>query len=308
MNMNDIMVNKHDELKYLILIKENYWQYKLKSNFFLRWKKSTIINENSIKENDCFENSIRFNYNLFKSMNSLDGYPSLKKVNNNNISRSIFRYNDENSIENNYIIEKEEVNSINIWNNNTKPCKNTNFCLNGNFNKKEIAQIFKEENFNLKIKGLPKIKKPYQENMNEMNIINFQINYITKSKDMAKENPLNDKKRNYYNLLRIIKNQELEIINKHTIKIEKAEIIENGLINGNELIFQNFETKENNNQFIRNKNKKIKNIRDKNVNTIEKSNNNKRYEDNKFIINLLLLIFLILLTTAIINELNIDKF
>ena len=65
------MINKHDELKYLILMKENFRKYKIKTNYFQRWKKLTLINENSIKENNSFENNNKINYSLFKSMNNI---------------------------------------------------------------------------------------------------------------------------------------------------------------------------------------------------------------------------------------------
>ena len=82
MNMNDTTVNNNDELKYFILMKENYRKYKIKTNFFQRWKRALNLNENSIKENDSFENNNSLmNYNLFKSVNSLSGFHKLKLIN-----------------------------------------------------------------------------------------------------------------------------------------------------------------------------------------------------------------------------------
>ena len=73
MNMNDTTVNNNDELKYFILMKENYRKYKIKTNFFQRWKRALNLNENSIKDDESVDNnnSSIMNYNLFKSVNSL---------------------------------------------------------------------------------------------------------------------------------------------------------------------------------------------------------------------------------------------
>ena len=112
------MVNKHDELKYLILTKENYRNYKIKSNYFQKWKKLSGIN-NSIKEIYEFDINNKINYNLFKGMNSLSGYPKLNSINIKYRKKSIHRYdyeeeiNEINEASNDYIVLNPKTN-INI--------------------------------------------------------------------------------------------------------------------------------------------------------------------------------------------------
>ena len=303
MNMNDIMVNKHDELKYLVLMKENFRKYKLKTNYFLRWKKIALVNEDSIKENDGFENNVRLNYNLFKSVNSFSGYPSLKKININNRNISMYRYNSD-SFENDYIYKEKNSNIINNWKNNLIACKINEFYLTGNFNTIKTKKIFKNENFNFNIKGFSKIKNSIHEENKELKIDNFRLNYINHNNN---KNIFNNKTNNYNKILRIIKGKELEIINKNNEENKKFKIIENGLNNGQEHTLQNFEINENDEQILRNKNKNNKSIKNK-INDLENPSNNKNNEDNKFVINLLLVIIIILLVSMIINGINIDNF
>ena len=154
MSLNDITIDKNDELKYLILMKENFRKYKLKTNYFFRWKKSTSFNENSIniKENDSFDNNnIRLNYGLFKSMNSLSCYPKLRKISINIRSNSLYRYNSLNNIDNESLDTKKS-NIINSWENNLKACKNNNFCFIRNSNKNN-DKSFKINKFNINNQG-----------------------------------------------------------------------------------------------------------------------------------------------------------
>jgi len=303
MNMNDIMVNKHDELKYLVLMKENFRKYKLKTNYFLRWKKSALINENSIKENDGFENSFRLNYNLFKSVNSLSGYPSLKKININSRNISMLRYNSD-SIENDHIYKEKNTNLINDWKNNLESCKNNDFYLSGNFNKIKMMKRFKTEKFDFNIKGLSKLKNLIPGENKELKIGNFSLNYISHNN---KKNILNNKTSNYNKILRIIRSKELKIVNKYNEENKKFKMIENGLNSEQGHIYQNFEINENNEQILRNKNKNIKSIKNK-TNDLKNSTDNKNNGDNKFVVNLLLVIIVILLLSIIINGINIDNF
>ena len=41
-NMNDLALNKHDELKFLILMREELFKYKLKMYVFNKWKNRRI--------------------------------------------------------------------------------------------------------------------------------------------------------------------------------------------------------------------------------------------------------------------------
>ena len=44
MNMNELAENKNDELKYLILMREEFLKYKLKLYFYLKWKCRVLYN------------------------------------------------------------------------------------------------------------------------------------------------------------------------------------------------------------------------------------------------------------------------
>lgn len=284
MNMNDTTVNNNDELKYFILMKENYRKYKIKTNFFQRWKRALNLNENSIKENDSFENNNSLmNYNLFKSVNSLSGFHKLKLINSYNINdknRSFMRYQSENQIENEYK-ENGKTDIFNNWKDDIKICKNNNIELIGNYNK-NIEKEFKKENFNIFLRGSNKINNSISDNKNNL---------------------FNDMTKFYKDILRITKNKELKIINSFSEGNKEFKIIENGL-NNVQQIKQNFEIHEKNND-IMNKNKKIKNIKIKDDRSCNGNNINK---GNKFMENILLMLFLILLGAFIINELNIDNF
>ena len=282
MNMNDNMLNKNNELKYFILMKENYRKYKIKTNYFQRWKKTINLNENSIKDDDSLDNSSSImNYNLFKSVNGLSGFHKLKLFNINNKNRSLMRYESENKIENEYI-EKSKTNIFNNWENDIKICKNINIYLIGHFNKNKEKE-FKEEKFNIVLKGCQKIQNQVHD----------------RKKDL-----LNDKNKFFNGILRITKNKELKVINNINKNNKKIKIIENGLNNVQTQINQNFEIHEKNNNEM-DKFKKIRNIKIKDE---KKYNSNKKYEENKYVVNLLIVFFLILLGTFIINALNIDNF
>ena len=282
MNMNDNMLNKNNELKYFILMKENYRKYKIKTNYFQRWKKTINLNENSIKDDDSLDNSSSImNYNLFKSVNGLSGFHKLKLFNINNKNRSLMRYESENKIENEYI-EKSKTNIFNNWENDIKICKNINIYLIGNYNKNKEKE-FKEEKFNIVLKGCQKIQNQVHD----------------RKKDL-----LNDKNKFFNGILRIIKNKELKVINNINKNNKKIKIIENGLNNVQTQINQNFEIHEKNN----NEMDKIEKIRNIKIKDEKKYNSNKKYEENKYVVNLLIVFFLILLGTFIINALNIDNF
>ena len=302
MNMNDIVVNKRDELKYLILMKENFRKYKLKTNYFLKWKKSVSINENSIniQGNDSFENNIRMNYNLFKSMNNLSSYPKLKAININRRSNSLFRYNNNESYYENESIEKRNIKKVNNWKNSLIVYKNKSFKLVGSFNKNKIQNLEIEEyHFNINRalkKDLDNIK-----NNKELNISKLEIEFKHQNQKCKVNNSL-----------KIIKNNEFKIFNRHNRENKNYRIIENGLINGQEHTYKYVEKNDlNNKQILRNinKNKNIKNIKNKNnISYQQSSNDNTIKEDSQFFVNLLIIVFLIIIGSLIINELNIDNF
>ena len=68
MNMNEMALNKNDELKYLILMREEYFKYKLKMYFFHKWRSRALYNRDLIDEEDPFSGNTGDNYQKFKSI------------------------------------------------------------------------------------------------------------------------------------------------------------------------------------------------------------------------------------------------
>ena len=69
MNMNDMILNKNDELKYLILMREEFFKYKLKLYYFRKWKSRALYNHDLLDEDNPFKNNNEENYQNFKSNN-----------------------------------------------------------------------------------------------------------------------------------------------------------------------------------------------------------------------------------------------
>ena len=306
-NMNDVMVNKHDELKYLILTKENYRNYKIKSNYFQKWKKLSGI-DNSIKEMYEFDINNKIDYNLYKSMNSLSGYPKLNTINIKYRKNSLHRYDNEdelneiNEISNDNIALNPKINiNINNVQNNLKICKNNDLYFINKFNIKN-ENIPKNNELHLEIKRIENfdfkcIKKKLEINNN------FNIKFIGKSDNNNNKNLNNTKGKNLLNIFKITKNIQFKFLNKYQEKNLKTNILENCLQNGQDIVYNNLDSKKNNNkELLRNKN-----TNDKKNKYIEKIENNKKIEDKGYIPNLLIIVAVILLGAFIINYFNIDN-
>ena len=236
------MINKHDELKYLILMKENFRKYKIKTNYFQRWKKLTLINENSIKENNSFENNNKINYSLFKSMNNFSIYPRLNSINIKNRKNSVYRYENDDYIDSNDLL-KLGKNSINNFNNEISICKNNNFYYLGNINNINNIEIKKKE------KKIFSRKKLQISSFGTMLSLNKQNN--------NNKNLLISKEKDYKNILNIIKNNQIQFINKSNKQNEKM----NSIANGQNIIYNNnFENLQNNNMNKNNKKNNIENF------------------------------------------------
>lgn len=303
--MNDIVIDKHSELKYLILMKENFRKYKIKTNYFQRWKRLSITNNNFIKENDDIISSYRMNYSLFKSMNSLNIYPKLNSININHRKSSFYKYSNKNDIMND---SDWNINNFNnTWKNDFKDSNNNIHLFEKSYNKIE-ENIFQKSNFNIEIiknensiinkNDIPKLK-----------ISNFEIKFLKNKVYSDSSNLSNKKEKNFNNFLILTKNKEFKIINK---PVEKFEKIENGLNYEDKLKFNSAndssKTKEN-------VNKKLlidKNINPKTDKHIIENNNkninkNDKKDDTDFITYLLIFVILILGGAMIINQLNIDN-
>ena len=306
-NMNDVMVNKHDELKYLILTKENNRNYKIKSNYFQKWKKLSGI-DNSIKEMYEFDINNKIDYNLYKSMNSLSGYPKLNTINIKYRKNSLHRYDNEdelneiNEISNDNIPLNPKINiNINNVQNNLKICKNNDLYFINKFNIKN-ENIPKNNELHLEIKRIENfdfkcIKKKLEINNN------FNIKFIGKSDNNNNKNLNNTKGKNLLNIFKITKNIQFKFFSKYQEKNLKTNILENCLQNGQDIVYNNLDSKKNNNkELLRNKN-----TNDKKNKYIEKIENNKKIEDKGYIPNLLIIVAVILLGAFIINYFNIDN-
>ena len=81
-NMSEIALNKHDELKFLILMREELFKYKFKTFCFNKWKVKTLYNRDLIDDENPFYNR-KFNYDKFKKHNSVS-----KEVNNLNFNEN----------------------------------------------------------------------------------------------------------------------------------------------------------------------------------------------------------------------------
>ena len=81
-NMSEIALNKHDELKFLILMREELFKYKFKTFCFNKWKVKTLYNRDLIDDENPFYNR-KFNYDKFKKHNSIS-----KEVNNLNFNEN----------------------------------------------------------------------------------------------------------------------------------------------------------------------------------------------------------------------------
>ena len=214
-NMNDVMVNKHDELKYLILTKENNRNYKTKSNYFQKWKKLSGI-DNSIKEMYEFDINNKIDYNLYKSMNSLSGYPKLNTINIKYRKNSLHRYDNEdelneiNEISNDNIALNPKINiNINNVQNNLKICKNNDLYFINKFNIKN-ENIPKNNELHLEIKRKENFDSKCIKKKLEINN-NFDIKFIGKSDNNNNKNLNNTKGKNLLNIFKITKNIQFKI-------------------------------------------------------------------------------------------------
>ena len=87
MNMNDMILNKNDELKYLILMREEFYKYKLKMYYFRKWRSRALYNHDLIDEENPFINGAEENYQNFKNLNYMQ-QGGLLNSNNNTINNS----------------------------------------------------------------------------------------------------------------------------------------------------------------------------------------------------------------------------
>ena len=184
MNMNDMILNKNDELKYLILMREEFYKYKLKLYFFRKWKSRALYNHDLIDEDDPFQNNDSEVYQNFKNLNYVQQGTNFESKGSNEI------INKNNSNNNNYESRIGNNTDLLIFDDEDK--KNENNINNSN--KFENGKIFDLINSKLTFGQNSKNSFGFnssknQNNDNDINIINKknsldQLN--TKKSDIIK--------------------------------------------------------------------------------------------------------------------------
>lgn len=104
-NMSEVALSKHDELKFLILMREELFKYKYKTFCFNKWKVKSLYNRDLIDDENPFYNR-KFNYENFKKHNSTS-----KEANNLNFNENKNGYKNIN--DNKYFDSLNSNNKIN---------------------------------------------------------------------------------------------------------------------------------------------------------------------------------------------------
>ena len=220
MDMNDMILNKNDELKYLILMREEYYKFKLKIYFFRKWKSRALYNHDLIDEDDPFQNNDIENYQNFKNMNlmlqggtinsrrSLDN--SLKRSGNqnfqsrigNNQNLLIFDDDEKNKNKKDEIKLEDSIKVLDIHKNINDALSNTNDVFskfntinskdenNNNNNDEENKNDNKNDQFNNILNSLQRLKinatNGEDNKNNDINEIENQKNLLSlKNKKLA---------------------------------------------------------------------------------------------------------------------------
>ena len=126
MNMNEIAENKNDELKYLILMREEFFKYKLKLYYFTKWKCRALYNRDLINEENPFYNNSKYAYQQFKNNYTNNNIGQSEIFDSNMSSKNINNFNDNKADFNNF------GNNENIFGNNNAHQDNVSSFKNGN--------------------------------------------------------------------------------------------------------------------------------------------------------------------------------
>ena len=248
MNMNDMILNKNDELKYLILMREEFYKYKLKMYYFRKWRSRALYNHDLIDEENPFINGAEENYQNFKNLNYMQ-QGGLLNSNNNTIN---------NSLKNSSILDGKIGNNPNLLIFDDEEKKNKEIKLEDS-----IKVLGVQKNINDALYNTSDIFKKY----NNINNINNNKDSNENDKENQFNNILNNIERMKKNALygdgltnnkingKNEKNEKKEK-NKKNEKKEKNKNIEN---DDYEYNIQNF-----NDLLINKKNDNSKNIQKKN--------------------------------------------
>ena len=240
MNMNDMILNKNDELKYLILMREEFYKYKLKIYYFRKWKSLALYNHDLLDEDDPFQNNDVENYQNFKNMNlmiqggtfnsknSIDNSGRNNKNDNNvqskigdNPNLLIFDDDEENKNKNNEIKLEDSIKVLDVQKNINNALTNTN----------DVFSKFNSINSN-------------KENDNEINNKNENKNLLNRSSEKNEE---------FNNILNNI--QRLKNNAAYGDKLEKNKIIGNkdeSINRFNDLLIKKDDNKNNDINLIQN--------------------------------------------------------
>ena len=288
-NMNDLVLNRNDELKYLILYFEEKYKIHIIKKYFCYWNKIILgaKSNNNIK-NITIENnnSLYANHKKDKNIFSHDKKFDWKSKTQENLLKEMKKYiidYDEEMIDNSYIKSK----SIN---------KNNKDKIIEKEEKQNIGQNIKIfiENEDIKNNNLSKDKykrantdeeiKKFRKNFKEMEE-EYRIKYLLSSKNDINDNDIN-------NIITIKKsiNKAINNTRNHINKIEEH------ISNKNSKEKVNESEKENINFIIYDSLEKIK--QNENIN-----NNNEESSNKKYFINNDLKVEKI--NTKVINNFNI---
>ena len=175
MNMNEVAVNKNDELKYLILMREEFYKYKLKIYYFLKWKCKVLYNRDLIDDENPFYNNNEYNYQQFKNMNSA-GKEGLYEISHSSSKRN-FNFSDNKDNNLNYNIYNKGENFY-----GKKQPYNINNNNNNSNNNYDLFNLDKEQK---KLQNQNQIENPSQ---------NQEINSLFDSLDPLKNKEINNSK------------------------------------------------------------------------------------------------------------------
>ena len=287
MNMNDMVLNKNDELKYLILMREEFFKYKLKMYYFRKWKSRALYNHDLLDEDDPFKNNDAENYQNFKNLNYMgQGINRNSTNNNNNLKNSLL----DSKIGNNpnlLIFDNDEqkkqeikledsIKVLDVQKNINNALSNANN-LFSQINNKNSKDNENEQYYNI-LNSLERMKN------NVINGDNLTDNKIINNSGNKDKNNYNDNTFNKFNDLLIKKDDEgnsneNSIKNKANEKNKDIDLIQK---KNNLLSLKNQMKNSKSYDKDGKKNSKDQNYKNKNKNENEDNSNNKSKNKKKF--------------------------
>ena len=287
MNMNDMVLNKNDELKYLILMREEFFKYKLKMYYFRKWKSRALYNHDLLDEDDPFKNNDAENYQNFKNLNYMgQGINRNSTNNNNNLKNSLL----DSKIGNNpnlLIFDNDEqkkqeikledsIKVLDVQKNINNALSNANN-LFSQINNKNSKDNENEQYYNI-LNSLERMKN------NVINGDNLTDNKIINNSGNKDKNNYNDNTFNKFNDLLIKKDDEgnsneNSIKNKANEKNKDIDLIQK---KNNLLSLKNQMKNSKSYDKDGKKNSKAQNYKNKNKNENEDNSNNKSKNKKKF--------------------------